>query len=119
MNIDLDNANQILSHCLLHDTNVAVVVAETPEWKDDGKITAKVSFNGIELPGEVMEKVLQDLIAQVREHYKERYDVKNINALVLEKAKLLIEEKRDDLLSKLSDIENKLNLIDGDLWYGR
>lgn len=62
MKINVDNPAQLLSHVMLQNRSVVDAVVATEEWKENGTVTATVSFNGVEVPAEALEEVLQHFV---------------------------------------------------------
>lgn len=99
MKINIDNPNQLMSHFVLHDADVAKEVSETEQWKKEKTITATVQFNGVSVPAHVMEQVLQDLFRQTQEHYRKEYNADNFDTAVT----LACEKKIKDTMQKVME----------------
>lgn len=113
MEIDLKTPSQLMSHLLLADRDVAKAVAETERHESGEPVLATVYFNGVELPAEVMERVLQNFWDQVHRHYLEKYADEEKAAH--DKAVEIIEgqvgdlrEKVDTLVTHLDDVSNAI-----------
>lgn len=104
MEINIENPSQLLSHLLLEDIVVADKVRDTEAFQKDRKVTATVQMNGVEVPAEVMESVLQKLFEQVQCHYRNQYDADAFDRRVEEKAKQILQEHADNALEKLHNL---------------
>jgi spore coat polysaccharide biosynthesis protein SpsF (cytidylyltransferase family) len=109
MKIDINNPSQLLSHLLLEDVDLVMVVSETSKWKEDGIIEATCQFNGVDVTADVLEKVLQNFVKQIEDHCREKYDANNIDKLVEERANEIIKNHADRVLEKLTAIEYVLS----------
>jgi hypothetical protein len=112
MKIDIENPNRLLSLFLLENVDIVNSVAETKELKDNGRIIATVKMNGVEVPAEVMENVLQNLINQVEEHYREQYNADAFDKRVEDRAEQILKEHADNVLEKLYSLSTKLEESD-------
>ena len=83
MKVDIDNPDQMLSRILLEDIDVVTRVANTEQW-GKGIIEATVLFNGVEVPAEILEKVLHSLVKQVEDSLREKYDADRFDERVKE-----------------------------------
>ncbi|AHX01086.1 hypothetical protein M316_0021 [Nitrincola phage 1M3-16] len=108
MKIDIDNPSQLLSHIMLSDREISEKVAETSNWKENGAIDAKASFNGVEVDGSVLEKVLQEFVKQIEDYFVEKYDADEFDRRVEEKAEAIIKEHADNAAEKLSQLSRVL-----------
>ena len=109
--------NKILSHLLLADKTVAELVSKTlsEECRD---VEVKVIFNGVECNGQILEDVLQDAWKNYKQSVDEKYA--DFEKLAQEKAlkiaKKFIEDRRHEALTKLENIQDRLNKVDVELW---
>jgi len=108
MEVSIRDAQQVMSHIVLGDRELATSVASTGMWDDEGKLVATLSMNGVEVSAQILEDVLQKLIAQVEDNIKDEYKVPDIDAMVEEKAKKLIKEQADNALCKLYELADSL-----------
>ncbi len=95
----------IMEHVVLsapHD--IAETIAETPLWKDEEAIEAKLTMNGIDVPVEVLEKVLQNMWEQCQE----KTGVSEFNRKVKAEAERIVKEKADDVMEAFQEIQSKL-----------
>ncbi len=108
MQIDIENANQLLSHFQLNDRSLVEAVTETKEWKEEGKLTPTVLINGVEIRSESFEKTLQDLLNQVEEYVREKYGADDIDAKVRERVEsevnLRVSDFKQEVSEKLDDL---------------
>ena len=112
MKINIGNPNQLLSHVLLGDTEITTLVANTDKWNNEGVIEARVSFNGVDADGQLLEDALQKLFKQVEDHYSEQYDADQFDQRVEEKAKALLKEHADNALEKIMKLSDQLENIE-------
>ncbi|MBE0467974.1 MAG: hypothetical protein IBX55_00400 [Methyloprofundus sp.] len=112
MLIDIENPDQILSHFLLEDKQACEAVLETEEWQSSRKIIPTVFFNGVEVEAEFLEDALKNLLDQVKDSYAKKYDVKNIDNMVEERAESLLREHAGDALNVIRDLQSKLENTD-------
>ena len=112
MKVDIENPNQLLSHILLRESEIVSLIADTDKWKNEGVIEARVSFNGIDTDGQLLEDVLQKLFKQVENHYSEQYDADQFDQRVEEKAKALLKEHADNALEKIRELSDQLENIE-------
>jgi len=95
----------IMEHVVLsapHD--IASTIAETPLWKEKETIEAKLTMNGIDVPVEVLEKVLQNMWEQCQE----KTGVAEFNRKVKAEAERIVKEKADDVMEAFQEIQSKL-----------
>lgn len=115
MEINIENPKQLLSHFLLADIGVAEKVRKTEPFQDQRTITATVQMNGVEVPAEVFEKVLNNLLDQVKVHYREQYDADAFDRRVEDRAKQILKEHADNALDKIHNLsmvlEDSENLL--------
>ena len=97
MLIEMNNPQQLLSHFMLQNSQVVESIAKTTSWVEAEKLIATVSVNGIEIPAETFEEVLQLLFQQVENYYAKEYNAGNFNARVETRARELLQEKIEDL----------------------
>lgn len=112
MKINFEDNSQLLSHCLLQSKEVVGAVSETEEWRKDHTITATVMFNGVEMPGEVLEEVLKFFCNAIEKHYIEKYDVERLDRIIDEKARALLKTEADKALEKIYELQRKLEEVD-------
>lgn len=110
MKINVYTPSQMLSHFLLEDIEVAKAVSETYRFKEDDEIIATVSMNGVEVPAEVFERVLNNFWEQLERSFEEKY--KDEAKAVHDAAVKMIEEQAAGVLDKLSDLEDVLRNAD-------
>lgn len=108
MEVSIRDAQQVMSHIVLGDSDLATSVASTSMWDDEGKLVATLAMNGVQVSAQILEDVLQKLIAQVEDNIKDEYKVPDIDAMVEEKAKELIKEQADNALCKLYKLADSL-----------
>lgn len=104
MKFNLEDHTVALSHVLLNNREHAIKVSDTSLWKEYGVLEAKLTINGVEFPSELIENVLQDLYSRCEEFYKEKYDAKNFDDRVEERAKELLKEHADNAFEKISNL---------------
>lgn len=108
MQIDIENANQLLVQFLFNDRSLVESVVETKEWKEEAKITLTVLINGVEIGSESFEKTLQDVLNQVEEGVREKYSADAIDARVQEQVEsevnLRVSDFKQEMFEKLEDI---------------
>lgn len=108
MQIDIKNPKQILSQFLIKNHHILDTVGSTEDWKKDGKLTAKVLINNIEVDAESFESTLQGLFERVKKHYADKYDADNLDNLVEERAKELLKQHADNALETLYNLTRTL-----------
>lgn len=108
MEVSIRDAQQVMSHIVLEDKELAASVASTGMWSDEGKLVATLAVNGVEVSAQILEDVLQKLITQVEDHIRGEYKAPDIDAMVEEKAKVLIKEQADNALCKLYELTDSL-----------
>ena len=72
LKVDANNPNQLLSHLLLEDAEVAKSVSKTLT-KADPNVIPTVQFNGVEMKPETLERVLKHFIGCVENELMEKY----------------------------------------------
>lgn len=95
----------IMEHVVLsapHD--IAKIVAKTPLWEEKKTIEAKLTMNGVDVPVEVLEKVLQNMWEQCQE----KTGVLEFNRKVRAEAERIVKEKANDVLGAFQEIQSKL-----------
>ena len=112
MIIDIDNSQQILSHVLLGDIELAGKVAKTDAWKELEKIKGELTFNGVTVSSQCLEDALQKLFKQVEENIKEKYDADKFDERVEERARQILKDHADNVLDKIEGIADSLREID-------
>lgn len=114
MKIDINKQEQLLSHVLLQNTEVATAVAETPEWTEDGVIKATVQFNGVEVPAETLEEVLQHFVKCI----EDACDFDSVQAQIKEavrKSKAIEDESVRELEETVDTLKEILSCMKGNL----
>lgn len=109
MQLDISNPRQLLSHVLLGNTEVVEKVVKTSEWKNDDLLTATVFVNGVEIPAETFEYVLNSLIGQVENRVREKYGADDLDRVVDKLANERLKVKLEDMMDRID------NAID-DFW---
>ncbi len=98
----------LISHLVLGDTDTAEAISKTPLWSEEEKLEAVVIINGVEVDGEVMEKILVHMWEQAKvDSGKEAFNQK-----VKEEAQRIVKERADEVMEAMNDITNKLHNID-------
>jgi hypothetical protein len=72
MKIDLNDPNQLLSHLLLEDAEVAKAVSKTLTSSYDN-VTPTVQFNGVDMQPETLERVLKHFMKCVENDLMNKY----------------------------------------------
>lgn len=106
MKIQLDNPAQMLSHFLLENAEVAKAVSKTEDWTERDTITATIFMNGVEVPAETFEAVLQNFWGQIERRFEEKY------ASDEARAEELLKAKASALLEKMADVSYELENLD-------
>jgi hypothetical protein len=102
MEIDIENPAQLLSHVLLQNKQVVDKVVKTKQYRIDGEIEATVYFNGVKCPAETLEEVLKHFVECV----KKEVDLGGFNDKVQRKAEQILKTHTDNVLEKLSVLED-------------
>lgn len=109
MKFNLENHQVALRHVVLQDEDLAMEIADTALWKEQGIFEAKLIINGVEIPAEVIEDTLQKLYSHCERFYEEKYDVSNFDDRVEERAKELLQEHADNALDRINRLAELLN----------
>jgi hypothetical protein len=112
MKIKLNDPSQIMSHFVLRSTAVVEALIETEEFKRDGSLIAKVIVNGVEIPADVYEDVLNNLFTQYYDAVRNKYEAPKIDQMVEDKAKELLKQSADNVIETLDDLRDRLQNID-------
>ena len=106
MKFGIDDPQVILSHILLHDTDLATAVAATPGWKQEQLVSPAVTFNDVPVPAEVFEGALKALYLQIVRQFSEKYA--DVEAEVQRRVEQRLTEEAAPVLSKLYELERVL-----------
>ena len=101
-------SKDLFSHLVLNNEYIATEVANTPEWKDEEKLVARLTVNGLEVPAEELDKLL-NLMWEQAQHMAgvtEKADA------LKERAEQLLQDKANSIRETLNDLENRLQDID-------
>lgn len=104
MLVDIHNPQQALSHVVLANTELAKALSETELWKQEAKLEAKLTVNGLEIPVQLLEDVMQDLYKRATAEIEDKYGKPDIDAMVEEKAEQLLKEHADNALEKINNL---------------
>lgn len=104
MKFTLDHKT-IMEHVLLESpTNIAKEISNTPLWLEGEVVEAKLTMNGIDVPVEVLEKVLQNMWEQCQEEV----GVSEFKRKVREEAERIVQDKANSVVEAFSEIQSKL-----------
>jgi hypothetical protein len=92
MKIDIENPQEVLSHIVLENRESVDKIIETKEFKENGELNAVVFVNGVEIPGEIFEQVMNNIINQVEQRVREKYNAPDIDEMVNTKTRETINE---------------------------
>ena len=106
MKFNISDPTVILSHILLHDTDLAKAVAATPGWKQEQLVSPAVTFNGVEVPAEVFEGALKELYNQCAQQLREQYA--DVEAEVQRRVEQRLKDEAEPVLNKLYDLQRVL-----------
>jgi hypothetical protein len=106
MKFRIDDPQVILSHILLHDTDLVMAVAATPGWKEEQLVSPAVTFNGVPVPAEVFEGALKELYNQLARNLAEQYD--DVEKEVQRRVEQRLKEEAEPVLNKLYDLQRVL-----------
>jgi len=112
MKFTLDSKD-ILSHLVLDNDNIVDAVGGTKAWRSDGVLEAKLTVNGVDIPAEELDKLLNKMwkLAQV-ETGAEAFE-----EAVREEAKERLKAEFGKELDALNRLSRKLEDIDDLLVY--
>lgn len=75
----------ILEHVVLMSGDAAVAeIAKTAKWQEDEKLQAKLTINGVEVPAETLEKVLEMMWEQANEKVGNRDYERDVHKKAIE-----------------------------------
>ena len=69
----LASVESMVSHWFLHSDAAVTAVAVTPEWKDDHRLVARVTVNGVELPFSDLDDLLMVIYEKQMKELDEKY----------------------------------------------
>ncbi len=110
---DVDSAKFIVSHWLLNDADSVTAVAETPEWKEQREMIARVTVNGVELPFKTFDDWLMGCYEQAINSARSEFSELDaeVNRRLEKKLKAEAESvinKMHDLMRSMEDVESVL-----------
>ena len=110
MEFGLDSVEKLVSHWMLHDGDVAMKIAETPEWKAsdkrNGGLTARVTVNGVELPFAVFDAFLMDFVEHEDKKRAEQYA--DLEAEVERRLKQALQDRADKIIEAMDNLRDTL-----------
>lgn len=112
MKFNLDNHKVALSHLVLQNTELAIQLADTPLWLNQGVLEATLQINGVDVPAELIEQTMQELYARCEDHFDEKYDSAKFDQRVEERAQELLKEHADNALERMYKLINVLESPD-------
>lgn len=108
-NININDKNSLLTLLFMSTDSVVDGVCDTNNWLKDGIIQCKVSFNGVEVPAEEFEKVLDEWVKSIESHFNEKYDAQNFDNRVEERANQIIKQHADGILESMANLQHVLS----------
>lgn len=112
MKVTINDPEQLLSHVLYCNTDLATTIADTEQWKKEGLIEATLCFNGKEVSAQVLEDALSRFVEIIEDDVKNKYDTDNIEKHIEDRARQLLREHADDALTHLGSLMHKLEDCD-------
>lgn len=112
MKFNLDNHKVALSHLVLQNTELAMQLADTPLWLNQGVLEATLQINGVDVSAELIEQTMQELYSRCEEFFKEKYESTKFDQRVEERAQELLKEHADNALERMYKLINVLESPD-------
>jgi hypothetical protein len=106
MQINLNDPTQILSHVLLHDTELSMAVAATPGFVEGKQIVPAVTFNGVAVDAEIFEAALKQLYNQLLTQLAARYA--DVEQEVQRRLEQRMKDEASQILEKMHQLESAL-----------
>lgn len=111
MKFNLDH-KVALSHLVLQNTDLAIQLADTPLWLNQGVLEATLQINGVDVPAELIEQTMQELYTRCEKYFKEKYDSAKFDQRVEERAQEILKDHADNALERMYKLINVLESPD-------
>lgn len=108
----LHDNETMINHWFLNTEEVISAVSETSEWKNDNKLVAKVTVNGVEMPFAALDKFLFECYESHIKKAEERFS--DLDAEVDRRLKLRLENDAKPIVEKMWELQQVLDSA-GDL----
>ena len=104
----IEDSSLMLNHLLLNEPNTAEVVSKTSLWKSNEILEVEVKINGISVPPKAFDDLLKEIFKQAQvDSGKEAFE-----QAVEKRAKELLQEQADDIMTAMVQLHNKLEDVD-------
>lgn len=107
LKFSLDDRSKMINHWMLQDRASVELIAETPEWKENQTLEAKVTVNGVELNFDAVENYFIEIYKGLEQDAKEQYS--DVEQEVQRRVEQRLQSEAAPVIDKLNDIIEVLN----------